>query len=126
MEDGVVAGADDGVEIAGSSAMRSGVAFSGQADALAVASAGLDAHFERFGIGDRAFAVTGRAHRQILSGPMAARALHIELHAAAGLGDLPAAAALGTFAWRLERALAVAGRADILTGDIEAHHAAAD
>ena len=98
----------------------------GNADALPIARSGLDADFERLGVRNRAFAVTGRTRRQILAGAVAARTLDVELHASAGLGDLPGAIALGTFAGSLERSLTVALRADILPRDVEAHDAAAD
>ncbi len=126
VEDWVVAGADDRVEISGDSAMCSSIAFTGQANALAVARACLDANFERFGLRDRAFTVAGRAGRQILSGAVAAGALHVELHASAGLRDLARTVALRTFAGSFESTLAVALRADILARDVETHDAAAD
>ena len=96
----MIAGADDGVKVAWRSAVGSSVSLAGNADALAVARAGLDADLERLGVRDRAFAVARGAGGQILSGSVAARALDIELHAAAGLGDLSGTVALRTLARR--------------------------
>src|SRR5579872_3394761 len=108
MEDRVIPGTDDGVKIAGRAAVSSGVAFAGNADALAVAGAGLDADFEGLGMCDCTFPVACRARRQILPGAVTARTLNVELHAPAGLCDLSGAVAFGTFAGRFERALAMA------------------
>ena len=60
-EDGVRAGLDDQVEVAGGAAAGAGVAFAGEADALAVAGSGLDAELERLAAGDDSFAAAGRA-----------------------------------------------------------------
>src|SRR5215469_2127029 len=122
----MISGADDGIEIAGGAAMGTRVAFAGDANALSVASAGLDADFERLGMRDRAVTVAGWAGREIFAGAVAAWALDVELHASTGLRDLAGAVALGAFARGFERALSVALRADILARDVEAHDAAAN
>ena len=45
VEKGMIAGANDSVQITGSSAMGSGIAFARNANALAVTSTGFDANF---------------------------------------------------------------------------------
>src|SRR5262249_53890722 len=52
--------------------------------------------------------------------------LNVEFHASAGLGDLAGAVAFGTFSRNFQSALAMASGADILTGDVQAHDAAAN
>src|SRR5581483_8625158 len=126
MKDRMLADTNDHVQIARGAAPSSGVAFSGQANALTIASAGLDAHFQRLGAADSAVAAAGRASRDVLACPIAAWAGHVELHAAAGLRDLAGAVALRTDAWLLKVALAVALRAGVLARDVEAHDAAAN
>ncbi len=64
----------DDVKIARGRAHRSGIAASGQADALAVARARLDAHLQRLAALHAAFAVAHRAHRAVLAAAAAARA----------------------------------------------------
>ena len=123
-EDGMLFGADDGVQIAGGSAVRAGVAFARQPNALAVASAGFDAYFQGLGFAEAAFSVTGGAGRNVFSGAVAARALHIELHTSAGLRDLAAASTLRTLSRSFLKALAVAGAADVETRNVQAHDAA--
>src|ERR1700677_2263596 len=126
MKYGMGVDADDHVEIAGRAAARSGVAFAGQSNALAVARACLDANFQRLGAADCAFTVAGWAGGDVFACAFAVGTLHVELHAAAGLRDLSGAVALGAFSRRFDVPLPVASWADILTGDIEAHHAAAN
>src|SRR5580692_10900996 len=67
-----------------------------------------------------------RADRNILARPLASRARHVELHAPAGLRDLPGSIAFGALAWRFDVTLSVTIRARILPRNVELHHAAAD
>src|SRR5579862_3548915 len=124
MKDRMIAGPDDGVEIARDAAVRSGVAFARQTDTLAIASARLNADFERFGVRHRAVAVTSRAGGQIFPSAVAARTLHVEFHASASLCDLAGAVAFGALARGLDSSLPVAGGADVVARDVEAHDAA--
>src|SRR6185437_7925605 len=87
--------ADDDEQIARRAAAASGVAFAGNANALAVARARLDAHFQRLRHADQALAVTVRTLVHDLSGSVTARTGHVELHASAGLRHLPGAFAVG-------------------------------
>src|SRR5450755_4027931 len=121
MKHRMVAGADNRVKISRGSAVRAGVAFAGQANALAVARAGLDADFERFGALDRALAVATRAGGNVFPRPMAAGAGHVALHPPAGLVDLALAAALRTSSGGLDESLAMAIRACIAPSDVQAH-----
>ncbi len=52
-KNGMLLRPDNDVQIARSSAMHSGIAFAGNADALAIARASLDPNFQRFGALDR-------------------------------------------------------------------------
>src|SRR5579871_1218511 len=106
--------------------MVSRISFAGKTDALAVAGTGLDANFERLSFRNRAVTVAGRASRQVFSGSVTARTLDVELHTPAGLRNLAGTVALRTLAGSFESALAMALGADVLTGDVEAHHATAD
>jgi len=106
--------------------MSSRITLSGNTDPLAVAGSSFDPNFQRLGVRNRAFTMTCRARSQILAGSMTARALHVELHAAARLRDLSGAIAFGTLAWGFERTLTTALRANILARDVQAHHTAAD
>src|SRR5579863_175264 len=126
MKDRVISGANDHIEVAGRSSMGSGVAFAGNANALAVARASLDTDFKRFGLFYSSFAMTGAAGCYVFSSAVAARAGRIELHAPPGLRDLATPAALGTRAWRFDIALTVAGSADNAPGDVQLHDAAPD
>src|SRR5512142_676235 len=92
----MLAGAHDDIKIAGRSAELSGVAFTAEADALAVARARLDANGERFSAADHALAVAEGAGVLGLARAAAARALDVEAHVAGDLGDLALAIALGT------------------------------
>src|SRR5579863_9391896 len=111
-KNGMLLGADDGIQVARRSAARPGVAFARQANALSVAGTGFDPNLERLGLSDRALAVAGRAGREILARPMASRTLHVKLHASAGLRDLTAAAAFGALARRLQLSLPMTLRAN--------------
>src|SRR5947209_20524119 len=71
--------------------MRPGIAFAGQTDALTIARAGLDSHFDRLSAVHHSFTVARRTTALGLPRPMAARALHAELHAPATGGDLASA-----------------------------------
>src|SRR5664280_2462907 len=66
------------------------------------------------------------AHGAVLAAAAAARAHHVELHAAALLRDLSFAVALGTLAWALKEALAVAVGADFAAWNGELHLRALD
>src|ERR1035438_6003269 len=66
------------------------------------------------------------AHGAVLAAAAAARAHHVELHAAALLRDLSLAVALGTLAWALKEALAVAAGADFAAWNGELHLRALD
>src|SRR5947209_10089107 len=122
----MLAGAHNYVKIAGRPAMRSGVAFAGQANALPIARARLDAHRERISTIDHAFAAADIADGARMSGAAAARAGNIELHASGGLGHLAGALALGTDAWGFEVSRAVAVGANILPRDVQAQLGAAN
>ena len=113
-------------KIASRAAVRPGVAFAGQPNALAIARSRLDAHFQRFGAAHRAFAVADGAGRNILARAVAARTRHVELHASAGLRDLSGAVALRAFSRRFDVTLPVAIRTNVVPGDVQPHHAAAD
>src|SRR5580693_9289393 len=92
MKDRVISGANDHVEVAGRASMGSGVAFAGNANALAIARTSFDTDFKRFGLFYSSFAMAGAAGCYVFSSTVAARAGRIELHASAGLGDLAAPA----------------------------------
>src|SRR5579863_1183054 len=126
MKDRVISGANDHIEVAGRSSMGSGVAFAGNANALAVARTSFNTDFKRFGLFYSSFAMTGAAGCYVFSSAVAARAGRIELHAPPGLRDLATPAALGTRAWRFDIALTVAGSADNAPGDVQLHDAAPD
>src|SRR5258708_23045733 len=81
----------------------------------------LNGPFGGFGPRHRALTVARWTDRYILARPVAPGTLHIELHAAAGLRDLPGSVALRTLARRFQEALPVTIRTDILARDIEAH-----
>ena len=125
-EDRMRAGAHDEEEVAGRAAIHAGVAFALQADALAVARAGLDAEFDGLCFGNGAFAVAGGAVVRGAAGSVAARAGDVELHAAAHLRDLAGAVALGAGHRAAGVRLAVAGGACLLAVDLEARLTAAD
>src|SRR5262249_7301393 len=94
LENRMLTGANHDVQIAGTRAHRAGIASSGEANALAVTRARLDADLQRLAALHASFAVTRRTHATILATSAAARAWHIELHAAALLRDLALAVAL--------------------------------
>src|ERR1700680_3449722 len=124
-EDRMLFSSDDRIKIARWAAVDPGVALARNANPLPIARASLDTHFERLRFRHRAFTMAGGTRRQILARPVASRTLHVELHPSAGLGDVSRSVALRTFAWRLQETLAVTVRANILTGNIQAHYAAA-
>ena len=98
VEHGMVSRANNHKEIACRAAVGSSITFPRQTYALAIPSPCFDSDFQRFSVRDRAFAVAGGTHCEILAGTVAARALHVELHASTRLGNLARAVALGTFA----------------------------
>src|SRR5579863_4889183 len=120
----VVAGADDDVQIAAWTAAKSRVTFPAQPDALAIASPGLDPHFERFGALYRTFAMADRAGGNVLAGSVAAGAGNVELHTPALLRDLSGAVALGALPRRFNVAFSVTVSAYIAASYVQAHHAA--
>ena len=70
--------------------------------------------------------MAGGTRRQILARSVASRTLHVELHPSAGLRDLARPIALRTFARSFQETLPVTIRANVLAGNIQPHHAAAD
>src|SRR5947209_7816513 len=122
----MVLGANDDIQIAHCSAMQARVAFARDANALPIASARLDADFERLGTSDHAFPMTDRASRHILTAAMAARTGHVELHTVGALLDCAFAFALRAHARLLNHAIAVAIRAHVLACDVQPHDAAAN
>ena len=100
VEDGMRAGFDDQEEVAVGASVGAGVALAGEADALAVAGAGLDAELERLAAGDDAGSVAGGAGVGDFTGASAARALDVELHASAHLGDLARSRGTRGTPWR--------------------------
>src|ERR1700690_2830983 len=115
----MVTGANDRIEIARRPAMRTGIAFSRDTNPLSIAGSGLNPDLQRFGALDRPVAVAHRTCSDIFSRPMAARARDVELPAAAGLRDLPLAAALRTGSRGFDESLAVAVGAGIAAGDVQ-------
>src|SRR5437879_9790745 len=126
MEHGMVIGTDNDVEVSGWAPVQPGIAFTRNSNALSIAGAGLDSHFKRLGALDCPFAMADRAGGNVLSGPVTARASHVELHASTGLLDCPLAFALRTYARRLDVAIPVTIAADIAAGEVQAHDASAD
>src|SRR3954469_3287249 len=126
MKHRVALGTNDDVQVARGAAVGSGITFAREPDTLAVARAGFDSNFERLGFRDCAFTVAGWAHRKILAGTVAARALFGDLHASACLRNLAGAVALRTFSRSFERTLPMAVRANIAALNIQPHHAAPD
>src|SRR6266404_4997201 len=116
----------DDVEIARRPAIQSRIAFACDAYALAVARARLNADLERFGAHDHALTVACRTDALRLAGAVAAWALHVELHASAGLRDLSTAVALGTRSHSADRSFAAAIATGVLTRDVDAHYRAAN
>src|SRR5207245_8150134 len=101
----VPSGANDDVKIPRLASVGPGISFAWNADALAVASSCLYAHFERLGTADHAFSMTDRASGNVFARSMATRTSHIELHAPAGLLDRPLALALRAHARLLDIAV---------------------
>src|SRR3989442_16034901 len=102
--------------------MQPGVALARNTDTLAIAGARLDAHLQRLRPLDRAFAVAGRAGRDVLAGAVAAGAGHIELHRTPGLSDLTFPAAFRASASGLDKTLSLAMGAGVVPADVQAHH----
>src|SRR5271167_4985072 len=126
LEDGMLARAHDDVEIACGCAHRAGIAAARKTNALTVARASLDADLERLGALHAALAVTHVAHRAVLAAAAAARARHVELHAAALLRNLSFPFAFRADAWTFDVAVPMTGPADLEVRDIELHHRASD
>src|SRR5205807_10228180 len=126
MEHGMVTGTDNDVEVSGWAPVQPGIAFTRNSNALSIAGAGLDSHFKGLGALDCPFAMADRAGGNVLSGAVAARASHVELHASTGLFDRPLALTLRTYARRLDVAIPVTIAADIAAGEVQAHVASAD
>src|SRR5580692_8913940 len=116
MKDRVISGANDHIEVAGRSSMGSGVAFAGNANALAIARTSFNTDFKRFGLFNRSFAMAGATGCYVFPSAMAALAGRIELHASPGLRDLTSAAAFRARARRFDIALTVTGSADNAPG----------
>src|SRR5207245_7807531 len=114
MEHGMVTGTDNDVEVSGWTAVQPGIAFTRNSNALSIAGAGLDSHFKGLGALDCPFAMADRAGGNVLSGAVAARASHVELHASTGLLVGALAFSLPTYAERLYVALPVSMRPDIV------------
>src|SRR5947208_13434404 len=125
MEHGMVTGTDNDVEVSGWAPVQPGIAFAGDANALSIAGACLDSHFKGLGALDCPFAMADRAGGNVLSGPVTARASHVELHPSTRLLDRPLAFALRTYARRLDVAIPVTIAADTAAGDVQAHDASA-
>src|SRR5271165_5892262 len=120
------AGADDNVQVARRRAHRAGIAASGQANALAIARAGLDAHLQRFRTFHAAFPMTGWADGAVLAAAAAARTGNVELHTAALLRDVSLAVALRTFAGLLDKALPATMSADLEARNVKLQLGALD
>src|SRR6185437_6860355 len=93
---------------------------------VADAGAGLDEELEWFAARDHAGAVAGGAAVLHFAGAAAARALDVELHAAARLLHLAHAVALGAFHGLADGACALTGGAGGLALNLEAGDVAAD
>src|SRR6185437_15143483 len=120
------AGANDQEQVTGRPAIEADISLPRQPNALAIASAGLDAEFDGFGSRDHAFSVAGRARIRKVARAIAARAGDVELHAAAHLRNLAGAVALRACGRAAGVRLAVAGGTDFLAIDLQAHLSAAD
>src|SRR5260370_28227168 len=119
-------GADDHKKLACRPAVPAGISFDGDTNPLAVERACFKPRCQRLGAANHAFSVSHRAGRNVLSGSVAARTGHVELHASSGLLDRTLALALRTHARRLNVAVAVAIATNILPRDVQFHHAAAN
>src|SRR6266481_125600 len=115
----MLADAHNQVEIALGAAIQPGISLARNADALAVTRARLHPNFQWLGALDNPGTVADLTNTLRFARPMAARTFHVELHACAGLRDLPFALAFGADARRAGSAIATAVIADILTGNVE-------
>src|SRR5215469_2520850 len=106
--------------------MSSGIALGGQTDPLSIPGAGFDPDLQRLRPLNRSLSVAGRARGNVLSRPVAARALYVELHSPARLLDRPFAVALRTRPRCLNESVSVACRAGLPVRDVELHHSAAN
>src|SRR5271157_1238533 len=125
-ENGVRAGADDEVEIAGSAAVRPGVTLALQTDALPVARPRLDAKLNGLRAADHALAMAGRAVIGDAACTVAFGAGNVELHAPAHLRHLPCAVALRALHRSAGRGLSVAGGTNLLAAHLQPRLSAAD
>src|SRR5436305_5007425 len=122
----MLAGTDDYVEISRRTAVGSRITLARDSDSLTIASAGLDAYFQRLSSLYYAFASAHRAHRNVLSRSMAARTLNVEFHPSTGLCDLSRAFAFRTYARGFQKTATLAIAARIATGNVQAQHGAAN
>ena len=122
----MLSGANNNVEISWRSAVRSRIAFSRQANALAVPRTWLDAHFQWLGAGHNSFTRARGAAFLGLAGSAALRAGDVELHSPGCLRDVSAAASARTRFRFSDHAFTTAVRAAFLTGDVQAHDGTAD
>src|ERR1700734_255994 len=125
-EDRMRSGAHDKKQVARRTAVDAGIALALQANALAVARAGLDAELDGLSARERSLAVAGRAGIRHAPRAITPRAGDVEFHAAAHLGYLAGALALRALNLRPDVALAVAGGAHVLAVDLDARLSAAN
>src|SRR5205807_6479575 len=126
MEDRVVTGADDHVDVACGPAMCTGITLARKANPLPMAGACLNPNLQGLSALHRAFAPASGAGSPVFPGSMAAGAGHIELHAPAGLSDLAGALALRTYSRILDVTVATAGGTNIAARGVQPHDPAAD
>ena len=125
-EDGMFAHADNDIQIARRPAVRSSF-LCPVSYALAVARAGLDAHFQNSRRSPRCpLRGRWRSPRDFVAGSHGNADRNVELHAPAGLGNLPGAAAFRALARCFNESVSVTVAASVAAGNIQAHHAAAN
>src|SRR5579872_645959 len=122
----VVSRAHDHVQVTRRPAIETGIAFSRDADALAVPRARFNPHFQLFAALDHAFAAASRAPGTIFPGTVTPGTHHVELHAPAGLRDFSFASALRTGLRAFQITAPVAVAACIATRDAQAQHRPSD
>src|SRR2546423_616184 len=88
MKDRMLLDAHDDIEIARRAAAPSGIAFTGQPNALTVAGSRFNSHFKWLGAIHQPFTMAGWTRCSGHTGASTSRALHIEFHSSRGLGDL--------------------------------------
>src|SRR5581483_178671 len=126
MKNRVLLRPNDHVKVAGRSGMRARIALARNADSLSIASSSLDTDFDLLVALDRAFAVTDGTRGDVFACPMTTWTGDIEFHAPGGLLDGALTLALRAFAGRFDETIAVAIRAGVLAGDVQANHAPAN